>query len=332
MPLSKEQLEEMVRSVPYWWHAIDLGHGVVTPGHKSAEHLAAEIQSLRLPDLRGKSVLDVGAWDGFYSFEAERRGARRVVALDHFCWALHPMDLVRWDLKNLQWDEELAAAAARHEEECNASGINPWYQPMELPGKRGFDIARRALDSRVEAVAADFMEMDLKELGTFDVVFFLGVLYHLEHPLEALTRLAAVTREVAIIETDAVLIPGYEHHAICEFYESNEYNDDVTNWWSPNEKALQGLSRAAGFERVETVAGPPCQGDASTSKPDGGRLSKPSFAISSLLSTLTLKKKRAHSAPPRLGIQHYRAVAHAWKGTGSNLFRNSRGFPAPRWM
>lgn len=35
----------------------------------------------------GRSVLDVGAWDGFYSFEAERRGAARVLATDHFCWS-----------------------------------------------------------------------------------------------------------------------------------------------------------------------------------------------------------------------------------------------------
>lgn len=35
----------------------------------------------------GKSVVDIGAWDGFYSFEAERRGASRVLATDHFCWS-----------------------------------------------------------------------------------------------------------------------------------------------------------------------------------------------------------------------------------------------------
>jgi len=34
----------------------------------------------------GKSVLDIGAYDGFFSFEAERRGARRVVATDQYCW------------------------------------------------------------------------------------------------------------------------------------------------------------------------------------------------------------------------------------------------------
>jgi tRNA (mo5U34)-methyltransferase len=37
-------------------------------------------------DLTGLSVLDIGAWDGFFSFEAERRGAKRVLATDSFCW------------------------------------------------------------------------------------------------------------------------------------------------------------------------------------------------------------------------------------------------------
>src|SRR6266516_4593012 len=89
---NKAQLEEMAASVGYWWHSIDLGLGVVTNGFKTREGLKNELELLRLPDLKDKTVLDIGAWDGFYSFEAERRGARRVVALDHYVWS---MDLLR---------------------------------------------------------------------------------------------------------------------------------------------------------------------------------------------------------------------------------------------
>ena len=95
------------------------------------------------------------------------------------------------------------------------------------------------------------------DIGTFDVVLFLGVLYHMENPLEAVKRVASMTNELAIIETEAVVIPGYDNRAFCEFFESNELNGDYSNWWSPNEKALQGMCRAAGFKRVETVQGPP---------------------------------------------------------------------------
>src|SRR2546423_15271821 len=67
-----------------WYHTIDLGQGVVTRGvDNSPERLAR----VHLPsDLSGCSVLDIGAWDGFFSFEAERRHASRVVATDHYAW------------------------------------------------------------------------------------------------------------------------------------------------------------------------------------------------------------------------------------------------------
>jgi tRNA (mo5U34)-methyltransferase len=64
-----------------WFHTFSLGHGIYTPG-LARDHV------YRLPVLdaerfAGRSVLDVGAFDGFYSFLAERRGARRVVAVDN---------------------------------------------------------------------------------------------------------------------------------------------------------------------------------------------------------------------------------------------------------
>ncbi|MBI2925411.1 MAG: hypothetical protein HYY24_06870 [Verrucomicrobia bacterium] len=67
-----------------WHHQIDLGHGVVTPGYDNSRK---KLERLHFPvSFAGKSVLDVGAWDGFFSFEAERRGARRVLATDSFSW------------------------------------------------------------------------------------------------------------------------------------------------------------------------------------------------------------------------------------------------------
>jgi len=232
----------MAASVGFWWHSINLGHGVVTKGHKTPEILAHEVASLRLPDLRGKTVLDIGAWDGFFSFEAERRRAKRVVALDHYAWSL--------DLP----------PSARHIGDKTSRGptdIAPEQTPtsytVNLPGKRGYDLAHRLLNSSVETVVGDFMTMDLEPLGTFDVVFFFGVLYHMENPLASLRRLASLTSDVALIETEAIAIPGYEHLELCEFYSSDQLNRDPTNWWAPNVKALEGMCRAAGFARFEVV-------------------------------------------------------------------------------
>ena len=82
-------LAEKVAQYP-WHHSIDLGGGVVTPGGKSPALHTEEVRIIFGPlDLRGRSVLDIGAWNGYYSFEAKRRGARRVLATDHYCWQ-HP--------------------------------------------------------------------------------------------------------------------------------------------------------------------------------------------------------------------------------------------------
>lgn len=52
-----------------WFHSIELGHGVVTPG--TPPNVALERPGA-FPDVRGRSVLDIGAWDGKYSFRAEQ--------------------------------------------------------------------------------------------------------------------------------------------------------------------------------------------------------------------------------------------------------------------
>jgi tRNA (mo5U34)-methyltransferase len=64
------------------YHSIELPDGSVLPGLQSIEHLRWRLDRFELAeDLRGKRVLDIGAWDGWFSFECERRGAD-VVAVD----------------------------------------------------------------------------------------------------------------------------------------------------------------------------------------------------------------------------------------------------------
>src|SRR5690348_8229880 len=68
------------------YHSIDLPDGSVLPGLQTIEHLRWRLDRFGLSDnLRGKRVIDIGAWDGWFSFECERRGAD-VVAVD--CVAL----------------------------------------------------------------------------------------------------------------------------------------------------------------------------------------------------------------------------------------------------
>lgn len=222
----------------YWFHTIDLGNDLVTNGNPPNELIAKS-----LPDVRGKSVLDIGAWDGKYSFEAERAGASRVVALDHYVWRLSPPD------RQAYYDR------------CEAEGVLPdpdlidrgFLLEDEFPGKTGFDLAHEYLDSKVEAVVDDFMTMDLEKLGQFDVVFYLGVLYHMVDPLGALKRLRRVTAEVAVVETEGIYVPAYGS-SLVGFYAGNELHGDYGNWFAPSEPALRGMCQAAGFRKVEIKA------------------------------------------------------------------------------
>jgi tRNA (mo5U34)-methyltransferase len=259
-----------------WFHTIDLGDGLITPGNPPSVALST---AGAIPDVRGRSVLDIGAWDGKYSFEAERAGASRVVALDHYVWRLAP------------------AKMNEYYAQCEAEGRLPDPDLVEggflvaegLPGKRGFDLAAAYLDSEVEAVVGDLLTMDLDDLGQFDVVFYFGVLYHMVNPVAALQRLYRVTGGVAVIETLAVHVPGIEDHSLLEFYPGKEAAADYTNWFAPSEAALHGLCRAVGFTRVETKAKSP-MADLSASR-------------------RWLNLLRGRSAPPL----PYRLVVHAYR-------------------
>ncbi len=195
-----------------WYHTIDLGEGVVTHGVDDTPQRLARVQ---LPaSLRGLTVLDIGAWDGFFSFECERRGAARVVAADHFSW--------------------------------HGGG---WGT------KAGFNLAREALGSRVEDIDIDVMDLSPERVGTFDVVLFLGVLYHLRHPFLALERIAPLVRQRLILETVVDMV-GFTRPAMA-FYPARELNNDPTNWWGPNVPAVRAMLESLGFDRVETVTAAP---------------------------------------------------------------------------
>jgi tRNA (mo5U34)-methyltransferase len=75
------------------------------------------------------------------------------------------------------------------------------WQGENWSDKSGFELARRALNSGVEDVDIDVIDLGPDRVGTFDLVLFLGVLYHMRHPLLALERVASVTGDQLILET-----------------------------------------------------------------------------------------------------------------------------------
>jgi len=115
-----------------------------------------------------------------------------------------------------------------------------------------FGYAKSLLNSKVDYRMVDVDEISPELLGTFDIVLFLGVLYHLRHPLLALEKLCAVTREVAFVEsfvTDSLAAPS--SHASMEFYEIDELGGQIDNWFGPTTACLSALCWSAGFASVE---------------------------------------------------------------------------------
>jgi tRNA (mo5U34)-methyltransferase len=78
---SRAELRERIHSCQ-WVHRIDLGDGTCTPGAWSVDSQVVIRRAFDDVDFQGKKVLDVGCWDGLWSFEAERRGAGEVYATD----------------------------------------------------------------------------------------------------------------------------------------------------------------------------------------------------------------------------------------------------------
>jgi tRNA (mo5U34)-methyltransferase len=245
--LDRAAKQRLVDATPHWHHSIDLGDGVVTPGGKTPHHFYDELRRLHLPRVANKSVLDIGAWDGFYTFHAEHLGASRVVALDHYAWSIDFGKASAYTTNQRVKGQPIRAFHTLPEV----------WDPVGLPGKRGFDLAYQLRDSHAAVVVDDFMTMDLAPLGSFDVVLFLGVIYHLEEPLRALRRLRQVTRGVAVIESEAVspLLGG--NQPLWRFVGGAQLNHDPTIFWVPTAEGLRVMCLAAGFSAAQIVSGPP---------------------------------------------------------------------------
>jgi len=211
---SKEEIIEKIKNIE-WWHTIDLGEYGITKGQTTQ----FSNDKINLPDdLTGKTVLDIGAVDGCYSFEAERRNAERVLAVD-----------------GEAWDAKLY---------CKT-------------GRQGFDLARKLLNSKVEDLyIEDFNEgFNVETVGQHDVVLCLGVLYHMKDPFRFIRKLKEITKEKLILETQTDANFQYAWNILgtplMAFYPGKELNGDETNWWGPNIPCLIKMLEVAGFKNVD---------------------------------------------------------------------------------
>lgn len=128
-------------------------------------------------------------------------------------------------------------------------------------GRSHFEFVRRILHSRVEESGASLY--DPREVGTFDVCLFLGLLSETPNMLEALTKLRALTTSYAVIETAVGML---EYDEPCSaFYPHAETAGNPTLWWHPNIACVNEMLSRAGFSKptlmgVSALRRPPAAG------------------------------------------------------------------------
>lgn len=216
------EIQDKVNAFPFWYHKIELPYGIVTPGVAPISE-----ESYRIPkDLAGKRVLDIGAWDGFWTFEALKRGAVEAVAIDDFSPYRHLMN----EDERKGWDtfDFCRSVLGYNNEECK----------------------------RMEMSVYDISE---ERLGRFDVIFFFGTLYHLRYPLLALDKIAAMCDqelfvESAILDDYSPYRGGFGHgysgsQIVMEFYPDDQYGGDKSNCWSPTLHCLMSMVHSTGDYR-----------------------------------------------------------------------------------
>jgi len=161
-------------------------------------------------NVAGKSVLDVGTATGFLSFEAEQRGASRVLSFDMsdarqqtflpFKDKLYYRDPERW--------------AAQYGAE-----IEQW--------KNGYWLCHRLLESKAEVYYGNIYDLP-SELGQFDIAIVGSVLEHLSDQISALAAIARRTKEAIVVVSP--LLQTDERIARFEALASNP--DADFTWWT----------------------------------------------------------------------------------------------------
>jgi tRNA (mo5U34)-methyltransferase len=223
--LTADELKKRVQGFE-WYHTIDLGQGIVTPGQYDLRPL---LKHYGIPDsLRGKSVLDVGPGHGFFSFEFEQRGAERVATVELPTWTEHD-----------------ASPVLRGEFDRGKLG-----EVMDGYLRGALGLAIEARGSRVQRHFYSVYDITPQNIGTYDVVFCASVLLHLTDPLRALYAIRTVTREQAIICTGIDTSLHVMNQARALFLGT----PTGQAFWFPTMTCLEQMMTAAGFSKVERVS------------------------------------------------------------------------------
>lgn len=216
-----------VASNPFWYHTLEVAPGVVTPGWFDLRPIVGR---LPWPDVRGKRCLDVGASDGFLSFELERRGAREVVATD-------VSDHELWD-----WPAHLRAGGVEY------------LRAVAGPEKGvGLRLATELLGSSVEPLEVSAYDLSPETVGEFDVVVCGSLLLHLRDPLRALVAIRSVCREAFLCTNQVEILTTVlgRRRPLVQFHGTG----GACQWFVPNPAAHRDMVKSVGFS-IERESAP----------------------------------------------------------------------------
>jgi len=215
---SLDELRKEVNSLT-WVHRIDLGNGIVTPG-LWGDHSPSLWKAVKQIDYRGRKVLDIGCWDGLWSFEAEKRGAAEVYATDlvtHRTFHLPTFELAHRILKsNVKYFPRM-----------------PVYDVEEL-GITDFDIVLFAgvyYHLKDPLLALSRLRRVMKDGG---IILVEGAIIDLE---------AERSRDPF-----AASRPGPQNDCFARFYYRNQFCGDHSNWWVPTVPCLRQWVECNFFE------------------------------------------------------------------------------------
>lgn len=158
-------------------------------------------------------------------------------------------------------------------------GCNGGFYSIEMK-KRGADrvvgidsdedyLKQARFAARVNEIDIEFRQMNVYEVPQlrerFDVVIFMGVLYHLRHPLLALDLLHDhVTKELFVFQSmqrgSKSVLPVEDNYPFWQtdifdrddfprmHFVERHYSGDCTNWWIPNRACVEAMLRSSGFD------------------------------------------------------------------------------------
>ncbi len=120
------------------------------------------------------------------------------------------------------------------------------------PEITGFSIAASVLESKVNYRVENVYDLDPEKLGQFDIILFLGVLYHLRNPLLALDRIRKVLQPDGLLFVETELCTDDRLNdcdaPVWQYYPDDTLNQDDSNKWAPNFSGLKTVIADCQFE------------------------------------------------------------------------------------